>query len=82
MKNKTSGHEVIRPRLVPLRQGQEYSRQGPGGSSYPGAVALEDGVAVDGVFFSVEEYAAPLAELERMRRGKKKITTSKRWSRS
>lgn len=52
-------HEIKRPEIVPVLKGQKYSRA-CGAEARHQARAEFDGVAIDGVLMTVEEYFAPL----------------------
>lgn len=62
-------HPIRRPDVVAVRKGDKFSRA-CGAEARHQARAEHDGVAVDGVLFTVEEYLAPIKALAKPR-GKK-----------
>lgn len=55
-------HAIRRPELIPVRKGEKYSRA-CGAEARHQARAEHDGVAIDGVLFTVAEYAQPLLDM-------------------
>ena len=57
-------HEPHRPEIIPVRKGEKYSRA-CGAEARHQARAEHDGVAIDGVLFTVDEYMEPIRALEK-----------------